>query len=101
MPKREPQMYAVFFEGADGGHLAELTLTKRDTAAARRHAELIFSKLTVKEVRPVSGPEEIKRLAKEVVDAHPSRVPIDEKTGGVPNLALSDPDLLADDDDQA
>lgn len=87
--------YAVIFEAADGLHVADMSVSNDRISEAHAHAAQMFKGLKY-ELRPVKGPAEVKAIANEILKKYPSRTPIDEKTGGFPNLVLNDHDIVKD-----
>lgn len=91
-------LYAVKFTLSDGDHIAKLVLPNRDDSLARFKADRIF-----KNVLPVELQYTDRQGYAQMVDAvknkYPARVPIAERTGGIPNRVLHNPDLVNDESD--
>lgn len=100
MPASKPGHYGVIFKAADGEHIMSLGLASgRNDRRAREAAE-----------RMVKPPNEVVscqfmprdiylKKVQEILAKYPNRIPIQEKTDGVPNAALANPELLSEEKD--
>ncbi len=89
------KLYAVRWEGADDEHLGMIGLSVPSLDRANAAAARIYKNVKILQVMSVTG-EQLDKMKKDLLAKYAARIPIDEKTGGVPELALHKPELLAD-----